>query len=306
MAEDLLYQYDPIRTVGIDTTMTYDPVRDFYTYRNYRMNYFAVKAMQARVHLWNGNFPAAKAAAEEVVLNDPMVTRGTLFPWVTHDDIIVFQNPDRIFSTEVIFGIRNRDMYSNYDRFFSPTLLPANELAPRVERLEQVFETEGIGSLDYRFNGTWQNAGGEKDWRVFYKYRQPNETNPAQITSARRLSRTNFFQPIIRKSELYYILAECEHRLGNSRRAWDYLHTVRWHRNIETSSNPTESFPGPAEIPEHILKEYTKEFYGEGQLFYYYKRMNIFEIPNALTIVGSAQMSHRFPLPDAEIINRRR
>ena len=57
---------------------------------------------------------------------------------------------------------------------------------------------------------------------------------------------------------------------------------------------------------EEIRKEYTKEFMCEGQLYYFYKRLNYEQIPIP-TAVGnmvsySYVMPHYvFPLPDDEV-----
>jgi len=59
---------------------------------------------------------------------------------------------------------------------------------------------------------------------------------------------------------------------------------------------------GTVAVPE-ILKEYQKEFYGEGQLFYYYKRTNANAIPNGSTTSGNITMDktkYVLPLPLSE------
>lgn len=49
-----------------------------------------------------------------------------------------------------------------------------------------------------------------------------------------------------------------------------------------------------------IQKEYRKEMYGEGQLFYFYKRNNVVTIPDG---VGNpmSEAKYVFPLPLAEL-----
>lgn len=68
---------------------------------------------------------------------------------------------------------------------------------------------------------------------------------------------------LIRLSEMYYILAECAATPGE---AAEFLNKVRNIRGVDpvvcTEANRLDE----------IEKEYRKEFYGEGQLFFFYKR----------------------------------
>ena len=52
-----------------------------------------------------------------------------------------------------------------------------------------------------------------------------------------------------------------------------------------------------------ILKEYRKEFFGEGQLFYYYKRLDqkIIADHDNVTLVDIETPGYVFPLPEAEL-----
>ena len=71
-------------------------------------------------------------------------------------------------------------------------------------------------------------------------------------------------QPLLRISEMYYIAAETE---MDPNLALGYLNTVRFNRGL------ADLQPG-TDINAELLKEYQKEFFGEGQLFFYYKRTN--------------------------------
>ena len=71
--------------------------------------------------------------------------------------------------------------------------------------------------------------------------------------------------PLIRLPEMYYILAECE---SDDDVSADYLNKVREARGIDGTSYKNSASKKLTEIE----KEYRKEFYGEGQLFFFYKR----------------------------------
>src|ERR1043165_2572195 len=76
--------------------------------------------------------------------------------------------------------------------------------------------------------------------------------------------------PCIRLSEMYYIAAECTFET-DAAKGWDYFNTVRLNRGIGTKL----SDPSKTVFMNELLKEARKEFFGEGQMFYMYKRLNV-------------------------------
>ncbi len=80
-------------------------------------------------------------------------------------------------------------------------------------------------------------------------------------------------------------------------RAISLLNTVRSYRKLG-------DFPLPAtlsadEVNTEIFKEYRKEFLGEGQLFFYYKRLNLQSIEGAG--VTANDNIYVLPMPDNEV-----
>lgn len=253
MLEDLatsvdLLQNDAITQLGV--VQAPDP--DFYSgRRNQRMNLFAVKALRARILLWAGKNSEAHAQALEII------TEGEKwFPWLPYTSIVNSPTPDRLFSTELLFAVFNRNLYKNYASYYSPSLTETRILAPEITNLRNVFENN---ENDWRYPTTWRQT--TKPYRTFFKYEDISTNQP-----------WGYLQPIIRKSELYYILAETETDPAAAR---NYLNTVRNNRGLSNLS-------ASASIEAEILKEYKKEFYGEGQLFFYYKRTNTVSIPDAM------------------------
>ena len=278
LAETLLAN-DPVKTNGVKPEITNDG-NDFYqAFRNRRMNYYAVKALQARVYLYRKDKASALAAAKAALKGE------THFPWTSFTSAFTEKiNPDRIFSNEVIFGVQNPDMYLQYESTFDGALQDASILAPHPTRLTQVFENlEG----DYRYLNTWLYPESGKNYRTFFKYRD--------IVSKDLMRR--MFQPLIRKTELYYIIAECEADKTEQLRV---LNIVRFNRGL------IDLAPA-ATVNTELQKEYQKEFYGEGQLFYYYKRMGTTSIPNGSAASGNVSMNatkYVVPLPLSETITR--
>ena len=91
---------------------------------------------------------------------------------------------------------------------------------------------------------------------------------------------------------MYYILAECT---GNKDEAVGYLNEVREARGVDAISVADNA------KEEALAKEYRKEFYAEGQLFFFYKRCFM---PYFLhcPLNEMKQSNYQFNIPDDEIL----
>jgi len=256
-------------------------------YNNYRLNLYAAMVLKARVHLWRGTATdktQALALAKEVIAN------ASRFPWIQHTSITgSAADADRIFSTEVLFGTFNSKLYELQNSLFSPSINELRILSTGPGNyVENVYEGN---QADYRFVYLWPYpSGGAVTFRTFIKYQDMNTTS---------LTR-RFTIPLIRLSEAYYIAAEAE---ADPAQALAYLNTVRQKRNLSVNITDYTKFRS------ELTKEYLKEFYGEGQLWYYYKRnaMTSIASPNTVTGAGNFSMSlsaYVFPIPDSELSSR--
>ena len=105
--------------------------------------------------------------------------------------------------------------------------------------------------------------------------------------------------PLIRLSELYLIAAECETDFDQ---AISYLNTIRNKRNCP-DLNPVNT----EELMDAITTEFRKEVIGEGQMFYFYKRNAMQNIPNGCSTSGNMNVllkDYVVPIPESEIDNR--
>src|SRR5262249_49143919 len=126
-------------------------------------------------------------------------------------------------------------------------------------------------------------AATSKNYRTFYRFADVANSNTA----------FRYMVPLLRMSEMYYIAAECA---PDNVTAFSYLNTVRNNRGLV-------SLATTANLQTEIKKEYNKEFYGEGQLFYYYKRTKTTSIPNGSATSGNVTMDktkYVLPLPQSE------
>lgn len=248
--------------------------------RGNKLNYYAVRLLQARVNLYKGDNNAALSAAREVIGQ-------TYFSWTpAHEITAAEENRNRVFTEELLFGLYTTEIADNYDSDFTLVYIKGDYYWGNL------FETTKTGySGDYRYAYlTYYDQG---------KYNRYS-TKLRQQTGNSLTSDYGNTMPLLRLSEAYYIAAEAAFELsGNVADGVGYLNTVRTRRNI------------PEELPEsltaddfreEIRKEYAKEFICEGQLFFYYKRTNRASIPDYW---GSfTPEAYVLPIPSEEISNR--
>ncbi|NLR82170.1 RagB/SusD family nutrient uptake outer membrane protein [Chitinophaga eiseniae] len=250
----------------------------FLQHREGRMNYLAVKALLARVYLYkNDKVNAGKMAAE--------VIAAAKITWVTPRQITFYT--DYTFSGEHLFNLQVINMKASVDAYFKyhedETYTSGKaqyELKNDKSVTQRVFETSSGGGTDYRYAYLFKDQSG---FQYHIKFWQDDQ---AKMTLKYR-----YLMPLIRISEMYYIAAECE---ADPAKAAAYLNTVRFNRgvvNLPAGLNATQ-------IQEEIRKEYQKEFFSEGQYFFYCKRMNLNKIGDK---VITPEKVYPLPLPDNEI-----
>ena len=107
--------------------------------------------------------------------------------------------------------------------------------------------------------------------------------------------------PVAKIGEMYLIAAEALCQLNAERDdIAQLLETLRLKRGVTSG---LENISSKEEFLDFILKEYRRECYLEGQLFYQYKRYNILEMPD-LTELGYMPINedtYILPIPDVEL-----
>ncbi len=222
-----------------DPIYTGEPINDtYFTNRIFHLNYYAVKALAARVYMYVGNKEKAAECAEEVVSAQ---TGKGLFAWVNIDDVTHTNDAerDRLFASEHIFALNMRKLADNISAFVGPE----NQMNTiKLQKGKAIFE----GIAEYREKFVDNNS-------FCTKFNQPDGASSNAVSSFLRR------MPMLRISEMYYILAECNSDIS-------YLNVVRAHRGIVTDLDASANFEA------ELKKEYEKEFIGEGQFFFFNKR----------------------------------
>lgn len=257
----------------------------YYTHRNRHFNYFALRATQARFYLWIGKRSEALSCAQEIIDNNGR------FAWIQEQ---VINNKDEkardlTFSTEHIWGLNVYNLNDNVERFINPEINGSNInydlLYHTKEQADKIYEIgAGIGNSDYRYTQLYKPEGNQY---ILLKFVQPEGYQYPDI------------MPVIRKTEAYYIAAECLNATGDGndkKIAIDYLNIVRMNRGIVPKLTEVLT---QEQVAEEIYKEYKKEFVSEGQLFYFYKRLGYATIPGFATVANTKV--YKLPIPDVEI-----
>lgn len=254
-AESLL-AVDPVLTEGPLSVGDPDVADNYTRYRQLRVNALAIAILKARTYLWIGDKEKALAEAQKITDN-PTVDK--LFPNVDPSKLLSNTvNPDRVFSTEVLFGVYNKNRADIFNYNFSSQGLNYGSayLYPRETFIKTVlFPSDKQG--DYRFQSQWK-ADGVYDNFVKFQGITYDSQNPPLYA---------FLMPLIRKSEAYYIAAECL-RMTDAAKAVEYINKVKAARGtplMATTSNANA-------IMTELNYEYQREFWGEGQIFFHLKR----------------------------------
>lgn len=291
-AESLLADSDPVIEGGPMSSLEND--QDVYLrYRQLRMNYYAVLALKARVYLYAGEQAKALAVARKL-LTDSKVDE--YFPAVDPNKLLANQdNPDRVFSTEVLAGIYVKDRADIHSSYFSSEQAGTNYLHPRKNFVNaNLFAEE---TQDYRFQTWWRTASNESeggyDFIKFEEITPPSGTGDTEYFYA-------VFMSLIRLSEVYYIAAESEPVLADK---YTWLNKIRERRGLGALIVISED-----DFMKRLRTEYLREFMGEGQIFFMYKRLyaNITGDENGNDINSYEAREERYvlPLPSGEIANR--
>ena len=268
-AEQLLKVGDPIVT---GRTITEMDDNGYLSNRRLHLNYYAVKGLQARVYMWIGRYRQAWEAANEVI-------QSNVFSWSTVDNMT--HGYDRCLADEHIFALNNLTLKANIsDIYFDEG--SSNSFAVTRERLLTYFDN---ATQDYRYTFLFKSGTGTTfENRYITKYDE----------SASSDSWYRYKMPLMRLPEMYLICSEAEYHNENTDAALQTLNQMRAKRNLSALQEL------PTDFNTELINEYRREFLGEGQLFFLYKRLNHPTIAYS-DIDPIATRSYTFPLPLSEI-----
>ena len=278
-AESLLKNTDPIVT-GEETTEADD--KGYLMNRQVHMNYYAVRALQARVYMWIQKYDKALAAATEVLNSEA-------FSWTTVDEFrgTLSGLPYCTMANEHIFGLNDLNMYTISNSYFNDDNTTASFTVSDTEH-SAYYNNE---TVDLRYLFFFERGSNDVSAWYLKKFTVPTPVGQSTIDPY-----YTYKIPMIRISEMLLIKSECDYRINGD--ALTALNTLRDARALPPVTD--------ADIDEvggyysYLVREYRREFIGEGQLWFLYKRLNMDNILGYSSEDGFSKRNYTFPIPQSE------
>ena len=239
------------------------------------MNRWAVRALMARFYLYANQPDLARQYAEDVIEHSGR-------------SLVTNMSSDHAMFDESLFSLYYANMQDDYQSYFTTPIRNDSQTQRLITEgnLNYTYETTSIGSNDIRARdgqGFVRSSGVAMSRKYLCI---ENDDYDLRI-------------PLIRLSEMYYIMAE----VTTGSESASYYNAVRNARGISTTYN-VSSFDDEARKIEALRLEYSKDFFGEGQYFFFLKRHRIEDLTVYFGgINNSFQMLERyyeFEIPDAE------
>ena len=288
-ADSLLQLVDPVQNftfgdLNNPTMMLQNSqiISDFQAYRQVRFNYWAVKALKARMALYLGDktvaYENAKFLIDARVKGKPIGDMASFSYDVGRE---WFTLP-----SETIFAVNCYDLITSIENIFQNRQNVLYKFPDQGTLIVELFENQ---SSDARLQ-LWTDMSyqTERHQGLCKYWQQDEEENTDAMIYGQQI-------PIFRMSEIYLIAAECAPSLEESNALMDVFRGDRALQPIV--------YADQSQLNAAILKEYLKEFYAEGQMFFTYKRIGATEmIWNETRKIEVSE--YQIPLPEEEYTNK--
>ncbi|WP_303180252.1 RagB/SusD family nutrient uptake outer membrane protein [uncultured Butyricimonas sp.] len=258
--------------------------------RGFRLNYYATTAILARACLYAQKTEKAYTYAKEII------------DYQNETNAFRYRNQtssgDKKFYSDIIWGLESLDLieYINaINRLTNPD--PWYQYYLQVLNVKESFFQDDIVDKecnDLRFKYWMYDLGAGTNFR-FTKYEKyDSEETKAKIS--------NYMIPMVRMSEVYYIAAEAIYE-KNLSEAKGYVRKVKSGRGLQSGDASMINLDRVDEsnFMDVLINDARREWLGEGQIFFMYKRLNK-TIPAAkLGDFIPADAEHMIvPVPDTE------
>ncbi len=274
-----------------------DEMGIFFWYRGFRMNYMSVLGLMARAYMYGGEtyYLNARSCAKE--LYDQFYKNRIWIGFTEASNITCGISLRHLkVIDDMLFGLYKQTLTEDYQEKVWRTSLSSNTTRLPLANIETLFAADNVGQYS--------------DYRLDYLIGQTNEANSRyytlkynESTDDQMMKMENPTIPVMRFSEVCHILAELCAKEGNISEGIEYLETVRRARGAERSLSLTVQ--DADDLMEEIIMDARKEFLGEGQTFFLYKRLNMSMIDSGND--GGTQIdmsgSYVLPVPTSESIN---
>lgn len=289
-AEDLLKDNDPLfehTFAELSGNSTGVVSNNHLLYRQSRLNYYAVRALRARMHLYLGENDEAYRVAKEVI--DAEGTDGKAIREMSGATDIT--EGYRLCPNECLFFLSKYDIKTNTEPFLigdgDAQYREGYCLAITTAMLNALYAGEQTSSHN-RYQSCW-NKNVVDIYGISGKYAATKKYSWDDDTEEQRMKCQ--IVPMLRMSEVYLIAMETSGNLSE---------VNVWYKKymVEHAVGTSTDFASLDAAREWVRMEYCREFVAEGQMFYHYKRRS------AITWVGRSEpvgeKDYILPLPETE------
>ena len=243
--------------------------KEFTSYRSYRLNYYAINALLARVYNYIGDKKNAYKYAKYII----NLQKDGFYAFTTESELSAeLKERDIVMQNELLFALNYPGVH---DDWYKNDVV--NSTAFIINGIDDIYK------ISDDFRKTYLTMKNSKDKTISIKYADIDSEKGGKV-------------PMIRLSEMYFIAAESIFET-NKKEAIDYLSILRLNRGVNSEISETISY-------EDFVKELTiearREFIGEGQMFYWYKRLGL-PIDRASDKIDLSDAQFCLPLPDTEV-----
>ncbi len=287
-SEEFLATSDPAVTttscLDVSSSSSISTVSDSWQYyRQLRFNYFAALATKARFYYWIGQPDKAVEYAKKVVAATDK-SGNKEFALCDEAYFAAHSNANLNMKMEHIFGVYNSNFindvytpyYANYNHIFTQDLTSIGTC------YESSLYPDDIRNKGTRYWAEKEDANSMGKSIHYYKY-DYNGSYYGQYTV-----------PCIRLSEMYFIIFEDASIIDMT----SYFKTWRLSRGLDSSIDNT--LTTSSAVLSRMEKEWRKEFMGEGQMFYFYKKHAYEALTWPTTITLPSLNSYIIPIPKSQ------
>lgn len=243
-------------------SVDFTPDDDWHYYRQTHFNVYAVDATRARFYQWIGNGAQATVYARKVV--EVENEDGTAkFALATNSTYTGADKGALVMADEHIFAVNCSDLQDLINGVLITSLASSKpDLYLENKWITSVYEDPESDNRS-KSGRYFQTEGNNAYYLKYYR---------SGVIAATDMV------PLIRLAEMYLILIEN----ASLTEARQYFETFRQARGMDFAV----SLGDETTRKNQVEKEYRKDFWGEGQLFYYYKRLNktSWNVPQSMTV----------------------
>lgn len=272
-------RFTPAQSIGSMEDGSEIAMNPFYFFRGYRLSGMAVEAMLARMYSWWGGDKMKLAATHAKNVTEFTVTADSLLALGYTSKNLDY---DRKFTNDLIFCLSAPKLQEDYKGTYGASTSNSYLV---LGQFKNVWNYDLADGGDYRLKLIQQTKW---DGNMPLKNIRPDGDKDV-------IKHTEDMVPMIRLSEMHLIQAEYYASIGDFTNAAKMITEVRVGRNckgdVDLGIRDMETFKS------RLLGEVRREFFQEGQTFYFYKKYGEPLVKNM------TPDSFVIPKPESENIN---